>query len=285
MVQRTTKARAAEVRAEDAPGQRGAIFAGRGLSFSRLSHGPVSHDHAVLAFYVGGRSRLELRGTWTLEPGAVLIVPAGEPHRVFAKDRPDFWGLGVCVPCLDAETSAALAEPFERVRRGASPVVPIPAPRRAFLESLFQELSALRAADAPRVRQSLLTLIVREVARAAAWTDDTAGETSLVAECLRFIERRCLEPLTLRAVAAAVGRTPSYVTTALKRATGRTAVEWIIAGRMGEARRRLLHSDERVDVIAERVGYADVTHFIRLFRRTHGATPAAWRSARRRPSA
>jgi AraC-like DNA-binding protein len=57
---------------------------------------------------------------------------------------------------------------------------------------------------------------------------------------------------------------------------------WIIAGRMAEARRRLLHSDERIDIVAERVGYADVTHFIRMFRRTHGVTPAAWRTAQQR---
>jgi AraC-like DNA-binding protein len=55
-------------------------------------------------------------------------------------------------------------------------------------------------------------------------------------------------------------------------------VAWIIAGRMAEARRRLLHSDESVEVIAERVGYADPTHFVRLFRREHGSTPAAWRA-------
>ncbi|NJK32258.1 MAG: helix-turn-helix transcriptional regulator [Deltaproteobacteria bacterium] len=47
--------------------------------------------------------------------------------------------------------------------------------------------------------------------------------------------------------------------------------------RMAEARRRLLHSDEMIDVIAERVGYADPTAFIRMFRREHGKTPAAWR--------
>jgi AraC family transcriptional activator of pobA len=57
-------------------------------------------------------------------------------------------------------------------------------------------------------------------------------------------------------------------------------VEWIIAARLAEARRLLLHGDEMVDVIAERVGYADATHFIRLVRREHGMTPAAWRSAR-----
>jgi AraC family transcriptional activator of pobA len=36
-----------------------------------------------------------------------------------------------------------------------------------------------------------------------------------------------------------------------------------------------------VDVIAERIGYADPTHFIRLFRRAHGCTPAAWRARQR----
>jgi AraC family transcriptional regulator, transcriptional activator of pobA len=283
VVRRLRQEGAGNVRAEDECGRRGPIFAGRAVSFSQNLHGAVSHDYAVLAFYVHGRSRLQLRGTWDVEPGAVLIVPAGEPHRVFAKDGSDFWGVGFCVPCLDADTTAALAAPFERVRHGAAPVVQIPVARRAFLESLFQELSEPEApGNTPLVYQSLLTLIVREVTRAAAWVGERGAEAGLVTESLRFIERHCLEPLTLREVAAAVGRTPSHVTTALKRATGRTAVEWIIAGRMGEARRRLLHSDERVDVIAERVGYADVTHFIRLFRRAHGATPAAWRSARRR---
>ena len=51
---------------------------------------------------------------------------------------------------------------------------------------------------------------------------------------------------------------------------------------MAEARRLLLHSDEMIDVIAERVGYADATHFIRMFRREHGATPAAWRTLQAR---
>jgi hypothetical protein len=64
-------------------------------------------------------------------------------------------------------------------------------------------------------------------------------------------------------------------------ATGKTVVEWIIAGRLAEARNRLLHTDEMIDVITERVGYADPTHFIRLFRRTHDATPAAWRARQR----
>jgi AraC-like DNA-binding protein len=106
----------------------------------------------------------------------------------------------------------------------------------------------------------------------------STSKRGVVVDALSFIERNCLRPLTLGEVAKAVGRTPSHVTSALKHATGQSVVEWIVTGRMAEARRLLLHSDEMVDVIAERVGYADPTHFIRMFRRAHGATPAKWRA-------
>lgn len=244
---------------------------------------PVTHSYAALAFYTGGWARMEQRGRWTLEPGDVLIVPAGEPHRRVEAQRPEFWGLGFCVPCFAAADAGRLLEPFDRVRSGASAVVRIPAERRSFLEVLFQELeeaaSPQRRGEPHAVQRSLLTLILNEVRRAAQWDSDPSSPKSVVAESLSFIERNCLRPLTLQDVAKAVGRSPAYVTTALTRATGRSAVEWIIAGRMAEARRLLLHSDERIDVIAERVGYADPTHFIRMFQRTNGATPAAWRAA------
>src|SRR5690606_13569877 len=131
------------------------------------------------------------------------------------------------------------------------------------------------------VQKSLLALVLAEVARAASSAPSTNLQPSVVADTLRFIERRCLQPISLSDVARAVGRSPSYVTTALKQATGRSVVEWIIAARLTEARNRLLHTDEMVEVIAERVGYADATHFIRLFRRAYGVTPAAWRKERR----
>jgi AraC-like DNA-binding protein len=245
---------------------------------------PISHSFAALAFYVEGGARIEQRGTWMLEPGDVLIIPAGQAHCAVDTRRADMWGVGIHVPCLAPQRSGVLLDPFERVREGATPVVRIPSARHPFLESLFNELSAISATrrPAPAVSESLLTLIVSEITQAAAWPTDAASQTSIVSRSLHFIERHCLEPLTLSEIAAAMGRTPSHITTALTRATGRSAITWIIAGRMAEARRRLLHSNEGVDVIAEQVGYADVTHFIRLFRRAHGTTPTAWRAAQRR---
>lgn len=246
------------------------------------------HTYAALAFYTQGSSRLEQNGEWRIEAGDVHLIPAGQKHRRLEMQKAEFWGLGICVPCYAAHGPTGLLEPFERVRNGSSAVVRIPSARHGFLENLFQELAEItrdhKAVDAVQsaVQTSLLTLILHEVNKAAEWSKNVpSGGTSVVMDSLRFIERNCLRRLTLQDVADAVGKSPAYVTTALTKATGKSAGQWIVSSRMAEARRLLAHSDEMVDVIAERVGYADPTHFIRMFRREHGATPAAWRTAKK----
>lgn len=249
---------------------------------------PAVHTYAALAFYTEGSSRLEQNGEWLIHPGDVHLIPAGQFHRRLEMHPIEFWGLGICVPCYAAHGSTALLEPFERVRNGSSAVVRIPSNRHVFLEGLFQELAqATRQANAgddvrSAVQTSLLTLILHEVRKAAEWSSEVpAGGSSVVMDSLRFIERNCLRRLTLQDVADAVGKSPAYVTTALTKATGKSAVQWIVSNRMAEARRLLAHSDEMVDVISERVGYADATHFIRMFRREHGMTPTAWRTSKK----
>ncbi len=246
------------------------------------------HTYAALAYYTRGSSRLEQNGEWRIEAGDVHLIPAGQFHRRLAINEAEFWGLGICVPCYAAHGFTQLLEPFERVRQGSAAVVRIPSGRHEFLEGIFQELADATRERNPSddvraaVQTSLLTLILHEVRKAAEWSKDApTGGASVVMDSLRFIERNCLRRLTLQDVANAVGRSPAYVTTALTKATGKSAGQWIVSGRMAEARRLLLHSDEMVDVIAERVGYADPTHFIRMFRREHHMTPAAWRAAQK----
>lgn len=238
---------------------------------------PVTHSYAALAFYTAGRSRLRMGTELHVREGDVVLVPSGHPHCMLESQRVRYWGASFSAPAVLARGDASLLEPFERVRDGAAPVVAIPAARHDYLATLFRELSAPGGSEA--VRTSLLTLIMAEVGAATGSQPLPATSSGLVTRALRFIERNCLRPLTLQDIADAVGRSPAHVTHALSRATGQSAVQWIVSGRLAEARRLLLHSSDRVDAIAERIGYADATHFIRLFRRHHGVTPAAWRAS------
>lgn len=243
---------------------------------------PAVHSYVALAVHTGGSMRVEHHGDFELGPGDMHLVPAGDMHRALSARRSEMWGLAFCRTCLDPIRYRNLLAPFERVRQGAAPVVKLPAARQQYVLDLLGELEREHRAGAPMpvVADSLLALVLAEVARAST-AAAPIGAPSVVAEALTVIEARCLGPLSLTEVARAVRRSPAYLTTVVKQSTGRTVVAWIIEGRMAEARRRLTETDEYVDVIAERVGYADPSHFVRLFRRHHGKAPAAWRAQQR----
>ena len=201
----------------------------------RAGHRSVTHPFATLAFFTGGRTRLELNGEWTLKAGDVLLVPPG--RRTAPRARPDGrLAARVLVPA-SPRRSIVTARPVRARPRRRGGRRQHPRERRAFLASLFRELDALTAADTREaVQHSLVTLILAEVERATSGGGPgRAARGGAVVEALRFIERHCLGPITPRDVAAAVRRSPSHLTTALKQATGRGVGEWIVAGRMAEA--------------------------------------------------
>jgi AraC family transcriptional regulator, transcriptional activator of pobA len=242
------------------------------------------HTYSVLAFQVSGRLQVQHRGDLAVEAGNVHVIPAGDAHRVLAARASDAWGIALCRTCLPPER-AGLLSVFDRVRGGALPVLELPGSRQAHVLGLLEELAREQgrgpSADAA-VTESLLTLILTEVARATPGRTEAAPvETSLVQAALSLIEARCLGAITLAELAAELRRTPAHLTTAVRHATGRTVGEWIREGRLAEARRRLVATDERVDIIAERVGYADPSSFVRLFRRHHGISPGAYRTRER----
>ncbi|MFN6518398.1 MAG: helix-turn-helix domain-containing protein [Nostoc sp. CreGUA01] len=103
----------------------------------------------------------------------------------------------------------------------------------------------------------------------------------LLSEIFCFIETNYHRPISLSDVAFAVGYCPNYLTNLVRRRTGQTVQRWIIEHRMAAARSLLLETDDKVEQIAQAVGYDCAVHFFRQFRQHHGNTPQAWRKAGR----
>ncbi|MEM9490106.1 MAG: helix-turn-helix domain-containing protein [Myxococcota bacterium] len=244
----------------------------------------VVHDHACLAFYLAGCARVWQGSHYTLRAGDVFIVPHGAPHRMVAAEGVEFWGLSLCTSCYAVASNGELVRVFDEVSAGGCAVRSIAAARRpqlaAWLERLTVELSEPREYSELAV-SGLLALLMAEVLRAEPVRGVERGDKTppLITATLRYIERNALEPISLQDVAMAMGRSTAYLTTVVKEHTGWTVMDWLTRVRMNEARRLLLHTDELVEIIAERVGYSSPSHFHRLFRRAHDVTPAAWRRA------
>ena len=246
----------------------------------------ATHSYAVIVLITRGQSEIRHAGQQVLNAGDVHLIPPGDPHGAAHFEDVDGWALAFHPEAFPSDEGwgserGLRIAPLLRVRSGCHPVLK-PSPTQLKRLERWMKLLEEELHQTERGQQeacaALLRLILVELERIATppLVPDPPG-LSLARRALTYIEANGLEPLSLAKVARALGRSGPHVASVVRQETGRSVGEWILEYRMAEARRRLRGTDERVDIIAERVGYGDPTHFIRQFRRLHGVTPAAWR--------
>jgi AraC family transcriptional regulator len=87
--------------------------------------------------------------------------------------------------------------------------------------------------------------------------------------------------VSLRQVAEACGLSPAYFSRGFKIATRTTPHEWLQTCRVDRARDLMLDPRPSLAEIAIICGFADQSHFTRIFKRFTGLGPGAWRRLRR----
>lgn len=258
-----------------------------------------SHDFLLITYFEHGGGTLRLGGRqWAIRDGDVYVVAPGQVIGV--GDDPtglgDVQGWGVFFPpqglgptapeALLAWHAHPLLFPFVRGVATGAQRLSVPAGEHTtwtrHFESIDRELRT-RTDGYHQAVTAHLTLLLVDLARL---TTDVARDLQLHDEPLlsavfATIEHHYRKPLSLKDVAAELSLTPGYLTTRVRRRTGRTVQQWITERRMTQARRLLAATDRSVAEIAEQVGFADPSYFVRTFRRAHGTTPLQWRKAAR----
>jgi len=100
---------------------------------------------------------------------------------------------------------------------------------------------------------------------------------AVIRDCLAWIADHYAVPNPVTAMAARSGLTRRTFARRFRAATGHRPIDYVHALRIEGARLRLETGRGGVDDVGFSVGYEDPTFFRRLFRRTTGMTPAAYR--------
>lgn len=111
----------------------------------------------------------------------------------------------------------------------------------------------------------------------SAMTRIVQGEDRAIGAALAWIADHYAEPNPVAAMAAQAGLTPRTFARRFQAATGRRPMDYVHAVRVERARQRLEAGSDAVEDVGYDVGYEDPTFFRRLFKRTTGMTPAAYR--------
>ncbi|NUS43922.1 MAG: helix-turn-helix transcriptional regulator [Mycobacteriaceae bacterium] len=254
---------------------------------------PHIHDFPVLAYLEGDGGVFTAGGVERrFRAGDVVVVAAGavvgaEASALIAGRTVGIFFApeavaGAWSGLPQSWRSHPLLFPFVHGLPGGLLRLHVPAADREFWTATIAALEAELAESRDGYREAALahlTLLLVAVARLASDVvgDLRRSDESLLAEVFEVIEKGYRKPLSLRSVSAAVSLTPGYLTTVVRRKTGRTVQDWIADRRMAEARKLLAETDRPVSDIARAVGYRDPAYFTRTFRRVHGAAPRAWR--------
>ena len=208
-------------------------------------------------------------GLVTLPPGGFLIYRPGSWHlttprgprrygslivaadrlRFFARDQPPGDAVGA--------TRVALR------RRGTDPV----------LDHLVAALAAA-GDDDPALGELARALVRHAHPRLAAPGGDHAATWLAVRT---HIDTYVHRPLTRAGVAAAVGISPGHLSALCRRETGRRFIEVLTEARMRHAEHLLRVRGMTVTRVATTLGYGDVRHFRRVFKRALGVPPGSIR--------
>ncbi|PQP88500.1 hypothetical protein CPT76_09130 [Paenibacillus sp. AR247] len=102
----------------------------------------------------------------------------------------------------------------------------------------------------------------------------------LIEDVQRYIENHLHDPnLNISMIGDVFRMTPSYISRLYKDHTGEALLDTINRLRLAEAKSLLKHNKLTVNEVAGRVGYADVSTFVRTFKKFEGITPGAFQKA------
>ncbi|WNS45567.1 AraC family transcriptional regulator [Paenibacillus sp. MMS20-IR301] len=133
--------------------------------------------------------------------------------------------------------------------------------------------------------KTLFYQFVYELLRQMDQQQVSIARPNLASQIIRYMQEHYAEPVTREALAGIFHYSVPYLSKHFRRETGKSIIDYLISIRMDNAGRLLQQSDLTLQEIAVSVGYADVSYFIRMFKKVTGVTPKQFKEASGQPAA
>ncbi|HEY4081199.1 MAG TPA: AraC family transcriptional regulator [Burkholderiaceae bacterium] len=245
-----------------------------GFGLARLrAHTPehlvAPHEHVDGHFIVvlEGHYRSSARGAATLlGPGDVLWNPPGTRHV------DTFTGVGGLFLALSI--GAGQAQALGLNDGGARRLVGLP--QQGALRLATQPLT-LDLGGLLDMEEACRQLCSVTSAAPAAHRKQEPREPAWLRRCMERLVDECEQPLRLAALAGAAGVHPVSLARTFRRHYGISPGQLQRRALLNRAA-QLLRGGEPIAEVAAQLGFADQSHFTRLFRAEYRCTPAAWRA-------
>lgn len=241
------------------------------------SDSPICLEHLKINIFIGGDYSLFIGDKgYTPHYGDICIFPNGAIHygKISRPTRTDYYQL-------DIGSDAFFGVPYGKEllftvansTRGGIFLRPSPEIAKQVIQSA-EEIEAIL--DTPPLAFAKTVELLSLISSLTSFTAPPSIKSKHIASVIRRIEQDFSLPLKLEALALECGVSTSYLSREFKRVIGTTVHEYLNNYRIQRSLKLL--ADMSVAEVAALVGFSDSSHYIGIFKRVIGATPAAYKA-------
>lgn len=242
-----------------------------------------THEHIQFVYIYSGRMTYHLNGiNYPLESGDLMIVNPNQEHG-FHSVEPDETATCFLMGCSGFQFCGKEAN--HMMLPEGSPIVHCNSILRTELvritnKMLFEcgncMLGKTYMLQAYAIQ--FLTLLSRDISSSivepSEYTSETYSKSGIVKEIIHYMYSHYMEKITLESLAKIMYLSPVYISKIFKDETGDSPINYLIKIRLSKAKELLTPDNEdSIKVIASQVGYDDVYHFSKLFKKYYGISP------------
>jgi len=244
------------------------------------------HDVYQVLYFLGGRGIIWVDGTpYPVAASSLVVLKMGVVHLI--EDDPDE-PLSLYVLAFNSAAVGyhpelhLLLQPFDSPHPVYAPADPSLDEVRGLLRTMLHEQNNQQPGCAIAIQTALLALLLAGyrywVRNAESMAQRRASPSEERMDDLRrYVDERYYEKLYLDRLAQMVHLSPRQVSTLFKRRMGTSLMSYVTQVRVNRAKELLATTDREIIAIAFEVGYENLPHFYRVFKKVTGMSPMKYR--------
>ncbi len=241
--------------------------------FAGAAYAPHRHDTYAIGITLEGVQRFDYRGaTRNSLPGGIVVVHPDELHDGRAGDERAFRYRTLYLAPADIQTMLD-GRPLPFVDAGVSASPPLRRAVLALLGDFDRPLTGLELQDG---LYDVATALEQAAARRP--TPPAIANRAAAIHARHYIEAHLEAAFSLADLEVATGHGRWQLSRDFRAMYGTSPYRYLVMRRLDRARGMML-AGHGIAETALGSGFADQSHFSRMFKRTFGLTPNLWRAA------
>ncbi len=241
-----------------------------------------AHEDALeISYILHGKGALYCDGRfYKVREGDIVIKNPRVWHAESSDPKDPIEQICLIIDGLQVEGAPKNVMPLG----GLSPVLAAEG-YKGVLHGIYREMIR-RTADIPTpdipyadmlLRASLCVIL--DCLQNAVREQETNDHGEQMQEVRSYIDKNYAQDISLESIADHFHLSVYYLARQFRKYTAYTINKYIVSCRIGEAQRRLIHTEDRIDDIAVTCGYMNLSYFYASFKKNVGCTPMEFRNA------